>query len=107
MRNDLNSSVAPGENSVCHTAAGTNANASALAAAKSSAEERTSDPSEFLCAQSRAAVLASHVNQLPDVREEKVAAIANAVKRGTYQVSPEQTAAPILSELDAGSSAAA
>jgi anti-sigma28 factor (negative regulator of flagellin synthesis) len=40
------------------------------------------------------------------VREEKVAAIANAVKRGTYQVSPEQTADAILSEAGARSSAA-
>ena len=107
MRNDPTTSVAPAENSVCCSAPGTNARASAPVAAKASAEERSSDPSEFLSAQSRAAVLASRVNQLPDVREEKVAAIANAVKRGTYQVSAAQTADAILSELNARSSAAA
>jgi flagellar biosynthesis anti-sigma factor FlgM len=107
MGNDPNSSVAPGENSARIAALGKNAEESATTYAKASAEERTSDASEFLSAQSRAAVLASHVNQLPDVREEKVAAIANAVKRGTYQVSPEQTADAILSELDARSVAAA
>ncbi len=108
MRNDPNTTVAPPENSICCSARGANARASASApvAAKASAEERSSDPSEFLSTQSRAAVLASRLNQLPAVREEKVAAIANAVKRGTYQVSAAQTAEAILSELNARSSAA-
>jgi flagellar biosynthesis anti-sigma factor FlgM len=107
MRIDPSKNIAPGENSACSIAAGTNAKAGARAASKASADKRNSDPSEFLSAQSRAAVLASRVNQLPDVREEKVAAIARAVKWGTYQVTPEQTADAILSDLDARSGTAA
>lgn len=101
MGNDPISSVAPGENSARIAALGKNAEASAMTAAQPSVEEQS------ISAQSQAAVLAAQVNQLPEVRQEKIAAIANAVKRGTYQVSPEQTADAILSELDARTSAAA
>jgi hypothetical protein len=78
---NTNTSVAPGENSACRTAAATNAKA-AFAAAKASTEERTSDPSEFLSGQSRRVGVGLACQSASDVREEKVAAVASAVKRG-------------------------
>jgi flagellar biosynthesis anti-sigma factor FlgM len=71
------------------------------------AGERTRDQAEISRLHSRAAVLTAQVNQLPDVRQERVAALASAVQNGTYQVSPEQTAGAILSELHARSQIAA
>jgi flagellar biosynthesis anti-sigma factor FlgM len=89
-------------------------NRAASATAKPSAKptrqhagERIRDHAEFSRLHSRAEVLTAQVNQLPDVRQERVAALANAVQNGTYQVSPEQTADAILSELHARSHLAA
>jgi flagellar biosynthesis anti-sigma factor FlgM len=89
------------EQSAENAAAGINPNP------QTTAEERTSRQAEFSSAQSRAAALTAHLNQLPEVRHQRVAAIAAAITSGTYQVSPEQTADAILSELHARSSAAA
>ena len=63
--------------------------------------ERSQDRADLTSAHSRAAALAALVNQQPEVRQEKVAAIAAALRQGSYQVSPEQTAEAILSELHA------
>jgi anti-sigma28 factor (negative regulator of flagellin synthesis) len=43
--------------------------------------------------------LAAQVNELPEIRQEKVAALGRAVQSGNYQVTPEQTADALLSEL--------
>jgi flagellar biosynthesis anti-sigma factor FlgM len=61
--------------------------------------ERSRDRADLSSAHSRAAALTAQVNQLPEVRQDKVAAIATALRQGTYQVSPEQTAEAILSQL--------
>ena len=75
MRNNpLNTSVAPGENSACRTAA-------ALAAAKASTGSRPATRLNSTIARVGVGLAVS----ASDVREEKVAAIANAVKRGTYR----------------------
>ncbi|MGO9125381.1 MAG: flagellar biosynthesis anti-sigma factor FlgM [Terriglobales bacterium] len=37
--------------------------------------------------------------QLPEVRQEKVAALAEQVQKGSYQVSPDQTAEALLTTL--------
>jgi anti-sigma28 factor (negative regulator of flagellin synthesis) len=47
----------------------------------------------------RAAALAVKANQLPDIFQGKMNAIAAALREGTYEVSPEQTANAIISEL--------
>lgn len=52
-----------------------------------------------------AAALTAAVGQVPEVRQEKVAALAGQVRSGTYQVSAEQTADAMLSEMQ-GSQAA-
>jgi anti-sigma28 factor (negative regulator of flagellin synthesis) len=43
--------------------------------------------------------LATQANRGTDIRSERVAALQSAIQKGTYQVSPEQTAEAILSEL--------
>lgn len=49
--------------------------------------------------QSRIHALAAQVSGLPEVRQEKVSALARAIETGTYQVKPEETAAALLSQL--------
>jgi anti-sigma28 factor (negative regulator of flagellin synthesis) len=43
--------------------------------------------------------LASQVSQLPEIRQDKVAALQRAVQAGTYQVTPAQTAGALFSAL--------
>lgn len=57
-------------------------------------------------AQSRIQALAAQVNRLPEVRQDKVAALGRAIQDGNYQVSAEQTAEALFSELIARSVAA-
>ncbi|MGH9502235.1 MAG: flagellar biosynthesis anti-sigma factor FlgM [Terriglobales bacterium] len=71
------------------------------------AEGRITDGSEFSPVHAQALLLAAQIKQLPEIRQDRVAAIANAIRNGTYQVSPEQTADAILSEQDAQSGSAA
>ena len=53
----------------------------------------------------RAQALTAGLSQLPEVREEKVAALAEKVQNGSYAVSPEQTAEALMSHM-AGRAAA-
>jgi len=45
------------------------------------------------------------VNQLPEIRQDKVAGLAQLIRSGNYAVTPEQTAAALLSHM-AGRAAA-
>ena len=49
--------------------------------------------------QARVQQLASQVSQLPEIRQDKVAALQRAVQAGTYQVTPAQTAGALFSAL--------
>jgi len=49
--------------------------------------------------ESAVSALVAQVNQLADVRQEKVSALAQQVRQGTYDVSPSQTAEALLSEF--------
>lgn len=55
--------------------------------------------------QSAVSALVAQVNQLPEVRQEKVAALAQQLHQGTYDVSPSQTADALLSEATAAQAA--
>src|SRR5882724_12357276 len=57
------------------------------------------DTAEISLDQVRVQSLASQVNNLPDVRQEKVAALGLAIQQGSYQVTPEQTAQAMLDEM--------
>ena len=43
--------------------------------------------------------LASQVNQLPEIRQDKVAALQRAVQAGNYHVTPAQTAGALFSAM--------
>jgi flagellar biosynthesis anti-sigma factor FlgM len=67
---------------------------------------RTKNQAESTSVQARAGLLTAQVQQLPEIRQDRVTAIANAIRNGTYHVSPEQTAEAILSERRAAGVAA-
>jgi negative regulator of flagellin synthesis FlgM len=94
MRIDLNtkSTELPDANQVAKTA-------SQSAPETASGKAPSIDTTRLSIAQGRVQALAAQVNKLPDVRQEKVAALGRAVQSGTYQVTPEQTADALLSEL--------
>ena len=77
------------------------ANPSNAQAAIAAQSERTSgaDTAEISPDQVRVQSLAAQVNALPEIRQNKVEALGRAIREGTYQVSAEQTAAAMLSEL--------
>jgi len=62
------------------------------AAAEADKAELSNDPA-------RVETLSQTVLQLPEVRQEKVQALAAQVQNGSYQVAPQQTAEALLSEL--------
>ncbi len=64
------------------------------------------DTAQLSLDQARVQSLAAQVNALPEVRQEKVAALGQAVRDGRYQISPEQTAEAVISEMLARSAAA-
>jgi len=58
------------------------------------------DRAELSADQVRVLSLAKEVNRLPEIRQEKVTALSLAIRQGQYDVSPEQTAAAMLSEME-------
>lgn len=90
MRVDLNN-VSPGEN-----AQGVQSTARAGGSQGNTKPANDgADSSDHLSATS----LTNTVAQLPEVRQEKVAALAERVRNGQYQVSAQQTADAILSQI--------
>jgi flagellar biosynthesis anti-sigma factor FlgM len=63
------------------------------------------DTAELSGDQVRVQLLTGQVNQLPEVRHEKVTALALAVRQGRYDVTPEQTAEAMLGEMQTRSAA--
>ena len=43
--------------------------------------------------------LAAKVSEMPEVRQERVAALAQAIRDGSYQVSPEQAAEALMAHM--------
>jgi len=58
-----------------------------------------SDSSKLSSAQANVPALAATVNQLPEIRREKVAALAQLVRNGTYSPRPEQAAEALMSYM--------
>jgi flagellar biosynthesis anti-sigma factor FlgM len=46
--------------------------------------------------------LAAQASQLPEVRQERVQALREAVQSGRYDVNPEQVAGALLAHMTAG-----
>jgi flagellar biosynthesis anti-sigma factor FlgM len=55
--------------------------------------------------QGRIKTLAAQVTQLPEIRQEKVAALQRAIAEGNYRVTPEQSAEALLTVIQIGSAA--
>jgi flagellar biosynthesis anti-sigma factor FlgM len=47
----------------------------------------------------RVNALAAQVNSLPEIRQERVQSLSQAIRDGRYQVTPEQTAASLVDEI--------
>jgi negative regulator of flagellin synthesis FlgM len=49
--------------------------------------------------------LASQVNQMPEIRQDKVAALKSAIQQGSYQVTSGQAAEALLAAIQVSSAA--
>jgi len=98
MRIDLNSNFLPPEGT---QAVKSGARASEAAAHSGVASDSAKLSSDHLSAAS----LAAAVNQLPELRQEKVAALAEKLRSGTYEVSAKQTAEAMISQMRVSSAA--
>jgi flagellar biosynthesis anti-sigma factor FlgM len=76
---------------------------SAGAAAASSA--LTEDQTQLSGAHLQVQALAAQAAQLPEVRQEKVQALRQAIESGHYDANPEKTAAAVMAHMLSGSAA--
>jgi flagellar biosynthesis anti-sigma factor FlgM len=95
MRIDLNNRIPEAQDSG-QMAAKTGAASSASA---SSSPGLGVDTATFSSDAARVQALADKVSGLPDIRQERVAALAEALRSGSYSTAPEQTAEALLSQL--------
>jgi flagellar biosynthesis anti-sigma factor FlgM len=72
---------------------------SPVAVATSGRAEPRGEPAQLSGDPARVQSLAAQVNALPETRQEKVGALGPAVRDGSYQVSPEQMAEALISEM--------
>ncbi len=63
------------------------------------------DTAELSANQGRVQDLVSQVNQLPEIRQDKVAALQRAIGEGSYQVTPGQAAEALISAMQIRSAA--
>ena len=63
------------------------------------------DTAELSPNQGRVHDLVSQVNQLPEIRQDKVAALQRAIGEGSYQVTPGQAAEALISAMQIRSAA--
>jgi len=100
MRIDLN----PGAQSIPESnrsSAQNTASGSGLLASRSSVE----DQAELSGAHTQIQALAAQASQLPEVREERVQALRQAVQSGHYRADPEKVAGSVLAHMMAGPAA--
>lgn len=57
------------------------------------------DHAELSMDHARVAALATQIYNLPEIRQERVAPLSNAIQNGNYDVSPEQTADAMLTDF--------
>jgi len=67
--------------------------------AAGSGSDLSSDTAKLSTSQSAVQALAAKVNDVPEVRQERVAALAGAIRDGSYQVTPEQTAEALMAHM--------
>lgn len=93
MRIDLNASVGQTPDAGPAGKAGSRA----MAGAGNAVPE--ADSAHLSTDQTKVQALSAAVLQLPEIRQEKVAALAEQVQKGSYLVSAEQTAGALLTAL--------
>jgi flagellar biosynthesis anti-sigma factor FlgM len=59
------------------------------------------DTAQLSSDQGRVQSLAAQINNLPEIRQEKVDALRRVIREGNYDVTAEQTANAMLSEIEA------
>jgi flagellar biosynthesis anti-sigma factor FlgM len=74
------------------------------AASKQSENARTNlgmdqDTAKLSSGQATVAALAAQVNEAPEIRQDKVSALAELVRSGNYRVTPEQTADALVAHM--------
>jgi flagellar biosynthesis anti-sigma factor FlgM len=57
------------------------------------------DKAELSTDGARVNSLTAQLNQLPEVRSEKITELQKAIRQGTYDVTPEQTADAIIADV--------
>ena len=98
MRIDLGSNLLPSEG-----APSVQSGARSGEAVRSSGPE--SAPAQLSTDHFSAAALSAAVSQFPEVRQEKVAALAEQLRTGNYEVSAKQTAEAMVSQMRASQAA--
>jgi flagellar biosynthesis anti-sigma factor FlgM len=102
MRIDLNPSSQP----LSETNRGNTPNAATAASSSSSSAPGTGEDQAVLSgALVQVQALVAQASQLPEVRQERVSALRQAVQSGTYQASPEQVAGAVFAHMLAGAAA--
>jgi flagellar biosynthesis anti-sigma factor FlgM len=91
--------IDPNARSAETPAAGQTAASNQRAAVAPAGAGPAGDTAQLSLDQVRVQALAIQVNALPEVRQEKVAALGRAIRQGSYQVSPQQTADAMIAEL--------
>ena len=101
MRIDLNAIIPEGPDPGQSTKSG-----SRVASNGSSGEGLAgADTSKLSQDRGRIQELASQVNQLPEIRQDKVAALQQAIEEGSYRVTPGQAAEALISAIQIRSAA--
>ena len=103
MRIDLNHESQPLAESSRSSAQRATAAAASAAATQALGGE---DQAELSGAHAQVQALVAQAAQLPEVREERVQALRQAVEHGSYSTSPEAVAGALLTHMLAGRSAA-
>jgi negative regulator of flagellin synthesis FlgM len=96
MRIDLNRSIPEAHGSEEAKRAGSPSSAGASATKTS---ESTGDAAKLSSGPVSVQALKTRVHQLPEVRQERVAALAGRMQSGSYRVSAEQVAEAVLSQM--------
>lgn len=95
MRIDLNAIIPEGPDP------GQSAKSGSRVASSASSSEGLAgaDTARLSKDQGRVQALASQVSQLPEIRQDKVAALQRAIEEGNYRVTPGQAAEALISAI--------
>jgi flagellar biosynthesis anti-sigma factor FlgM len=94
MRIDLNTQA----NAAANAGLAAEAENKAVAATSSNSQSG-GDKASLSPDQARVQSLTAQLNQLPEIRQEKITELYRAIKVGTYNVTPEQTADALIADL--------